>query len=48
MKNIKFEILKLSLHLTYHTKQTKTKQTMWPLVRKRTIPTEQPSLVGDI
>jgi hypothetical protein len=24
------------------------KQTPWPLVRKRTIPTEQPPLVGEI
>jgi hypothetical protein len=26
----------------------KTKQTLWPLVRKRTIPTERPPLVGEI
>jgi hypothetical protein len=27
---------------------THTKQTPWPLVRKRTIPTERPPLVGEI
>jgi hypothetical protein len=26
----------------------KQKQTPWPLVRKRTVPTEQPPLVGEI
>jgi hypothetical protein len=25
-----------------------TKQTPWPVVRKRTIPTEQPPLVGEV
>jgi hypothetical protein len=27
---------------------TQTKQTPWPLVRKRTIPTERPPFVGEI
>jgi hypothetical protein len=35
--------------LTAHqTKKKKNKQTPWPLVRKRTIPTERPPLVDEI
>jgi hypothetical protein len=29
-------------------KETKTKQSSWPLVFKRTIPTEQPQLIGEL
>jgi hypothetical protein len=35
------------LYLQTHT-HTHKKKTPWPLVRKRTIPTEQPPLVGEI
>jgi hypothetical protein len=31
-----------------HSNTNKTKQTPWPLVRKRNIPTERPPLVGEI
>jgi hypothetical protein len=31
-----------------HTKQKQTKQTPWPLVRERTIPTDRPPLVNEI
>jgi hypothetical protein len=35
------------LHIPFPYKQT-NKQTLWPLVRKRTIPTERPPLVDEI
>jgi hypothetical protein len=36
-----------STHIKYCA-TNKTKQTQWPLVRKRTTPTERPPLVGEI
>jgi hypothetical protein len=39
----------LELLLGYKTKNKQTnKQTPWPLVRERTIPTDRPPLVGEI
>jgi hypothetical protein len=35
-------------HSRYIATATTNKQTPWPLVRKRTIPTERPPLVGEI
>jgi hypothetical protein len=44
-ENLKSYCDLLFQHLTL---SKQTKQTLWPLVRKRTIPTEQPPLVGEI
>jgi hypothetical protein len=36
-------------HVDYsHSNKTKQKQSPWPVVRKRTIPTELPPLVGEV
>jgi hypothetical protein len=32
----------------FYTKTTNEKQTLWPLVRERAIPTERPPLVNEI
>jgi hypothetical protein len=47
------DCVRLKLGMNYATselesKQTKNKQTPWPLVRERTIPTERPPLVDEI
>jgi hypothetical protein len=42
---IKYLIMKA---LWYFITKTQNKQTPWPLVRKRTIPTERPPLVDEI
>jgi hypothetical protein len=33
---------------SYNIHKKQTKKTQWPVVRKRTIPTERPSLVGEV
>jgi hypothetical protein len=42
-------LFSISYTLVYsYTTKTKQKQTPWPLVRERTIPTERPPLVDEI
>jgi hypothetical protein len=52
MKNAVFRDTKPSSYLTGNTlsplQNKQTKQTPWPLVRERTIPTERPPLVDEI
>jgi hypothetical protein len=41
-------VVTCKLYLAKSTIYKTSKQTLWPLVRKRTIPTERPPLVGEI
>jgi hypothetical protein len=46
--SIRFQIFRPLCIPVLFIKQTKKKKTPWPLVRKRTIPTERPPYVGEV